>query len=182
MIRSCKCRAGFMPENSTISCDCTCDTRYKEFSSYIKECDSNTSSVIQEGITYIPILIMPVWLLSFFQHASTYQIANGSDTQCDNDRGGLLRVAFIKPTYSLSLGRSKCLEWPNCWYANLYSSDHHSCYPCWTNPGGLASIADVIVAVWTLSSYANIISVNSNVHFRHPHLAPTSTFISWLNL
>ena len=122
-ILNCLCPPGFMKTASTTECACTCD---KRLTSFIKECDSDTKTVLREGnfwITYLgdsnndsssPYLIYPYCPLDYCQPPSmsvpiNLSLTNGSDTQCANHRGGLLCGSCL-PGYSLSLGTSKCVK------------------------------------------------------------------------
>ena len=198
-ILECSCGAGFMPENNTIRCVCTCDERDTTFTNYISECNDSSNSVIRQGVFWITYLhdsndnysrylISPYCPYDYCKSPTTpveinLDLHNGSDAQCDNNRGGVLCGSCL-PGYSVSLGSSKCLECPHDWYGLFIGI---------TIAAIIAGIVfvfsllflNVTVAVGTFNSiifYANIINANKSVYFSQPNLTFIPVFISWLNL
>ena len=198
-VLNCSCGAGFMPENNTIRCVCTCDERDTTFTNYISECNDSSNSVIRQGVFWITYLhdstdnysnylISPYCSLDYCKPPTqrveiNLNLRNGSDAQCDNNRGGVLCGSCF-PGYSISLGSSKCLECPQNWYGLFIGI---------TIAAIIAGIVfvfsllflNVTVAVGTFNSiifYANIINANKSVYFSQPNLTFIPVFISWLNL
>ena len=194
---SCSCPPGFVSADTDQECACICD---KTFSNYIQECNSSSESVIRKGQFWIkyfnytddgesdPYFIYPFCPFDYCQPPSTsvpvnLRIPNGSDAQCRNNRGGIL-CGSCRPTYSLSLGSSKCVKCQGKWHGRLEGILIASFL------SGIILvffllIFNVTVAVGTLNSiifYANIIYVNRSVYFSQPHLTFVPVFISWLNL
>ena len=196
-VLTCSCARGFMPANINTECVCICDNR---ISTYIKDCNSSTDSVVREGkfwITYLndtdeensnPYLIYPYCPLDYCLPPSqsvpiNLNIANGSDAQCANNRGGILCGSCL-PDFSLSLGGSKCIKCPNNWYGLLVGIIIAAAI------SGIVLVVFVLwlnltVAIGTLNSiifYANIINANSSIYFSQSHLTFLPVFVSWLNL
>ena len=197
-VHSCTCANGFIQADNTTKCTCVCDNRYKTFSKYITECNSTTELVTRRGsfwITYLndsgdfsPYLIHPYCPLDYCQLPSkpvfvNLNMPNGSDTQCANNRGGLL-CGSCRPNYSLSVGSSKCIKCPARWHGLPVGIIFV------TIIAGimlviLFMVLNLTVAVGTLNSvifYANIINANKSIYLSQPNLTLISVFISWLNL
>ena len=196
-IVGCLCPPGFMPENRSTGCDCVCDNRDKIFSKYIKICNSTTESVIRKGIFWIAYindtnsssyLIYPYCPLDYCQPPSksiyiNLKLSNGSDSQCANNRGGIL-CGSCQPNYSLSLGSSKCIKCPENWYGLLVGITIAAFF------AGIVFVVillalNLTVAVRTLNPiifYANIINANSGLYFGQSQVKFVPVFISWLNL
>ena len=198
-IKSCTCGPGFMPENNTIRCACTCDTRDSTFTNYITECDAQTQSVIREGLFWIKYLdntdtrdnssryfIVPYCPLDYCQPPNIpihINLSEGPNAQCTEHRQGLL-CGSCQQGYSLSLGSSKCLKCPKNWYGLFVGI---------TIAAILAGLLLVIlflalnltVGVGSFNSiifFGNIIYANQTIYFRQPNLTFLRVFISWLNL
>ena len=196
-VLSCLCPPGFMRTANNTECACTCD---KWLTSFIKDCDPEAETVIREGgfwITYlkdpnndssIPYLIYPHCPLDYCQPPSMpvpikLNLSNGSDAQCANNRGGLL-CGSCQPSYSLSLGSSKCIKCPAHSYILLVVILIAFFFT------GILLVAflfvlNLNVAVGTLNSiifYANIIDANSSIYFRKSDLTFIPVLVSWLNL
>ena len=115
----CTCPPGFMRAKSDTKCECVCDKRYKTFAKYISECNGTSQSVTRRGSFWIfylgnsdnstsPYFIYPHCPLDYCQLPSNevtinLSLLNGSDSQCANNRGGILCGKCL-PNYSLSLG------------------------------------------------------------------------------
>lgn len=198
-IKSCVCGPGFMPENNTIRCACTCDTRDSTFTSYITECDASTQSVIREGLFWIKYIenndssdnsghyfIVPHCPLDYCQPPNIpiyINLLEGPNAQCAEYRQGLL-CGSCQQGYSLSLGSSKCLKCPKNWYSLFVGI---------TIAAILAGLLLVVVflalnltvGVGSFNSivfFANIVYANQSIYFRQPNLTFLLVFISWLNL
>ena len=198
-IKSCTCGPGFMPENNTIRCACTCDTRDSIFTSYITECDASRQSIIREGLFWIKYLdnndtsdnssrylIAPYCPLDYCQPPNVpiyINLSDGPNAQCAEYRQGLL-CGSCQQGYSLSLGSSKCLKCPKNWYGLFVGI---------TTAAILAGlllmvfflVLNITVGVGSFNSiifYANIINANKTIYFRQPNLTFLPIFISWLNL
>ena len=201
-VSDCTCPPGFMTADTDTDCACVCDTRYELFSRHIQECNATTETVVRKGqfwITYLndsddedsmisPYFIYPFCPLDYCQPPSrsipiNLNLANGSDAQCANNRGGIL-CGNCQTDYSLSLGSSKCIICTNRWHGPLEIILIASVF------AGVILVVSLLVlnltvAVGTLNSiifYANIINVNRSVYFNQPHLTFVPVFISWLNL
>lgn len=130
-ILSCSCGAGFMPENNTVRCVCTCDISDGVFASYVSECNSSSRSIIRQGIFWITYLhesnhnysrylISPYCPFEYCKPSTppvevNLNLPNGSDEQCEDNCGGVLCGSCLLG-YSLSLGSSKCVRCPHNWY------------------------------------------------------------------
>ena len=122
----CTCPIGFQPvQCGNKTCECDCDP---EISKYIRTCDWSSDSIIRENSnSWIAYDSHRGYILNKhrpFDHClpSTTAVSinltaqNGSDTQCNYNRHGVLCGA-CKPGYTLSLGSSKCIE---CNKSKLY--------------------------------------------------------------
>ena len=200
-LQECECAPGFMPEAGTFSCTCICDNEDDNFKRYVQVCDADTQSIIRQGlfwITYLQdnlesdntskYLISPYCPIDYCQPPSVLvpvrlYLRNGSDAQCDNNRGGVLCGSCL-PSYSLSLGGSTCIECPDDWYGLFVGITIAAFF------GGIFVVFLVLVLNLTVSIgsfnsiifYANIINVNRSIYFRQNGLTFASVFISWLNL
>ena len=202
---NCRCPIGFSPNQSMVSsCSCKCDPRLQQ---YITNCNSSTHTLERDGnfwITYIlrnvsntseggDYLVYPNCPFDYCvqPHSKKVQInlnntIDGSDTQCANNRSGLLCGA-CQPNFSLSLSSSRCIPCSEqSWQRSL---------PVLVVARVLAGIGLVVlifilnltVAQGTLNGlifYANIIGANESTFF--PSVTyinrPAYTFLSWLNL
>ena len=194
----CMCPPGFMKAKSDTKCECVCDKRYETFTKYISECNITNQLVTRKGSFWIfylgysdntsPYFIYPHCPFDYCQLPSkvvtiNLSLPNGSDSQCANNRGGILCGKCL-PNYSLSLGSSKCLKCPDNWYGYLITIVIAAFFA-----GIILVIAllmlNLTVATGTLNSiifYANVIYANRGIYFSHSSLVFASAFISWLNL
>ena len=197
---NCSCPPGFMRTESDTKCSCVCDKRYKTFSKYVSECNATGRLVIRKGsfwITYLgnsdndnisPYFLYPYCPLDYCQPPSipvsvNLSLSNGSDSQCANNRGGILCGKCL-PNYSLSLGSSRCIECPDNWYGLLVGIIIAAFFAGIFLVLALL-VLNLTVAIGTLNSivfYANIVYVNRSIYFSQSSLAFASAFISWLNL
>ena len=195
----CTCPPGFMRAKSDTKCECVCDKRDETFAKYISECNITSRLVTRKGSFWIsyfensenntsPYFIYPHCPLDYCQQPSkavtlNLSLPNGSDSQCANNRGGMLCGQCLS-NYSLSLGSSRCIECPDRWYGILILIIIAAFLAGITLVVALL-ILNLTVAIGTLNSivfYANIIYANRNIYFSHPGLGFASVFISWLNL
>ena len=200
----CSCGPGFMREYFSTKCLCVCDKQDDVFSTFIKECNSSTESVIRQGIFWITYLnnsasddnsssryfIYPYCPLGYCHSPSkpvpiNLNQPNGSDAQCAHNRRGLL-CGRCKPNFSLSLGSSKCIRCPKNWHV-LLAVIIVVAFFAGILLVFLILMLNLTVAVGTVNSiifYANIIYANKRILFNHWQLQPTfaSVFVSWLNL
>ena len=201
-VDDCSCPPGFMPADRNTQCDCVCDRRYETFTKYIQECNATKGSIIRTGlfwITYLnrnntyddnisPYFIHPYCPLDYCQPPNkripiNLSLPNGSDAQCENNRGGILCGGCL-PNYSLSLGSSNCVKCPEHWYGHLIGIIIAAFF------AGIMLVflllwLNLTVAVGTLNSiifYANVINANRITYFSQSHLTFVPVFISWLNL
>ena len=201
-IVDCTCPPGFMKAKIDTKCECVCDKRYKIFTKYITECDTTTQLVFRKGSFWIfylgnsvntrlsPYFIYPDCPLDYCQPPSkevtiiiNLSLPNGSDSQCANNRGGILCGKCL-PNYSLSLGSSKCIKCPDNWYGLLITIIIAAFFAGIILVIGLL-ILNLTVAIGTLNSiifYANVIYTNRSIYFRHSSLVFASAFTSWINL
>ena len=202
IVEPCSCVPGFMQDMSVTHCSCICDKRDATFSTYIKECNSETRSVIRNGVFWITYLkqssnenvsgyfIYPYCPLGYCHPPSSsipirLYLPNGSDAQCANDRAGLL-CGTCKSHYSLSIGSSKCVKCSDSWGGPFAAIVIAALL------GGIMLVLTILVlnltvATGTLNSiifYVNITYANRDIFFNHWQLDFTFTpvFISWMNL
>ena len=135
----CSCGPGFMREDFSTKCLCVCDKKddSEVFSTYIKECNSSTESIIRKGVFWISYLnnsdsndnsssryfIHPYCPLGYCQLPTksvpiNLNQPNRSDAQCAHNRRGLL-CGRCKAGFSLSFGSTKCISCPQNWYVLL---------------------------------------------------------------
>ena len=204
VFQPCTCPVGFQPEYKRHDCVCVCDSH---LSPYFTEADNNCNylkeSLIRQGNFWIDFindtdrdhnssgfLIYPYCPLDYcLPPISNVQInlnlVNGADTQCANNRSGLL-CALCQPGLSLSYGSSQCISCSKTWYKGYVP------VVLITIVAGILLVAllmmlNLTVAIGTLNGlifYANIIGANKSTFFSG--LSPSTKFysvlISWLNL
>ena len=197
-VNDCMCPPGFMKAKTDTKCECVCDKRYEIFTKYISECNITNQLVTRKGSFWIfylgntgntsPYFIYPHCPLDYCQPSSkeisiNLSLPNGSDSQCANNRGGILCGKCL-PNHSLSLGSSKCIQCPDNWYGSLITIIVAAFFA-----GIILVVAllvlNLTVAVGTLNSvifYANVIYANRSIYFHHSSLVFASTFVSWINL
>ena len=203
-VLKCSCGPGFMREDLNTKCLCICDKQDKVFSTYIKECNSSIESIIRKGVFWITYLnnsesddnsssryfIYPYCPLGYCQSPSksvpvNLNQPNGSDAQCAHNRSGLL-CGRCKPSFSLSLGSSKCISCPQNWQV-LLAAIVIAAFFAGILLVFIILMLNLTVAVGAVNSiifYANIIYANRSIFFNHWQLQLTfaSVFVSWLNL
>lgn len=190
----CTCPIGFQPtQHSNKTCECGCDPEIRE---YTTTCEWASDSIIRENsnswIAYDPRRGYIFHKHCPFDHClpstTTVHIdltaQNGSDTQCNYNRHGILCGA-CKPGYSLSLGSSKCIE---CKESKLYGGIIG--FVILVAFGGILLVSvllflNITVAVGTINGvvlYANVISANSSIFLRYLGQSFPTVFVAWLNL
>ena len=204
----CTCPIGFQPTryDSNI-CNCVCDPH---LSPYLTEGDNNcnihTESLARHGNFWIgfindgtslensdnssKFIIYPYCPLDYCLSSNSdvhinFNLANGADAQCANNRSGLL-CALCQPGLSLSHGSSRCIRCTKTWYKGFVPILLLSIL------AGVLLVAllmtlNLTVAIGTLNGvifFANIIGANNSVFFSG--LLNSTRFysilISWLNL
>ena len=191
----CTCLIGFQPRDTVSThCDCICDHKLIP---YITNCNSTTNLLTREDTFWIGnyselnqsgFIIYRYCPYDYCYPASSavkinFNVQNGADAQCSLNRHGLLCGA-CKPSFSLSLGSSRCIkcpkEWPGLSFTLLLTAI-------------LAGIVLIVaiqvlnltVAVGSLNGdifYANIIAANFSTFVPVPHPNFATVFIAWLNL
>ena len=195
---NCTCANGFVKADYTKKCVCICDVKNELFSKYISHCNSTLESVIRTGTFWIaylnvsehsnPYLIYPHCPLDYCHLPSksifvNLNLPDGSDTQCANNRGGLL-CGNCQTNYSLSLGSSKCLRCPDNWYV-LFIGITIAAFFAGIVLVLVILVLNLTVAVGTLNSiifYVNIINASNSIYLGRSNLLLLPVFIDWLNL
>ena len=200
-VLKCVCGPGFVAVNNTNICTCDCDND-EEFMKYIKTCNYSMKTVVREGTFWIELFnntegdstykyfIYPYCPLDYCQPPSkeiqvNLNLPNGSDAQCANNRGDLLCGRCLS-NHCLSLGSSKCLNFPNRWQEQA-AGIVISALLAGIILVILILVLNLTVAIGTLNStifYVNIINANKSIYFDQSSVvfAPVSVLISWLNL
>ena len=195
-VERCSCPIGFTRETRGTTCTCHCDID-ETFSSYVNNCSVSKKSIVREGrfwITYLnstgQYLIYDLCPLDYCVPPSpgvfvNLNLPNGSNSQCANDRSGLLcGQCSSNDNLSLSLGSTSCIRCPDEWYAIVIGIVIAASF-AGVGLVALILLFNITVAVGTLNSiifYANIIFANRSVYFRQLSLTYVPVFISWLNL
>ena len=189
----CQCKAGFVVSpKSKSACECIC---HKKLEPYLKDCNSSTSLLVRNSRAWIDIVnlrnnVTKGYLVHkhcpydyCFSPSSLVQInlnvEGGADAQCAFNRSGILCGA-CKPSFSLALGSSKCLQCSNYWLFLLI-------------PFCLAGIAlvalllvlNINVSKGTLNSivfYSNIVIANRAILIPLQKYNFLAMLISWLSL
>ena len=191
----CHCPAGFMVSSESKSvCKCLC---HEQLNRYLKNCNSTTSLLLRNTNAWIDIVsdnVFDAEIEGYLVHPHcpydycfppsppvhiNLNIEDGADAQCAFNRSGVLCGA-CKPTFSLALGSSRCLQCSNIWIILLI-------------PFCLAGIA-LVVSILMLNLTISKGTINCIVFFSNVVIAnrailiPLNTynflamFVSWLSL
>ena len=177
------CPPGF--ELSEIPPACICAQRLKLFTN---ECQIDNKAVQHDtdfwvGYTatdhFEGLILHPHCPFDYCLSSNTYIRVDDSDTQCTNNRSGIL-CGKCSQNFSLALGSTRCLQCPNnyLWLLVAFAV------------AGLALVFLLIVLNLTVAAgtinglvfYANILAVNSATFFRPQTTNILTVFIAWINL
>ena len=193
---TCTCPIGFqMSNNNEKSCECVCD---RVLQSYEKtECNPTTESIIRRenfwisymnntssnssGYIIYPHCPFDYCYIPNKKVSINLNMPNGSDEQCDSNRMGML-CGTCKPSFSVSLGSSKCLLCPTYW-PGLFVIIAIVFILSGIGLVALVLALNLTVAIGTLNAvifYANIVAANKSTLFPSG-VSFASVFISWLN-
>ena len=191
-----QCFVGFELDDSGEGCRCVCDS---QLFPYFTNCSGKTLTrernvwVTNLTTNHTPnvnqYLIHPYCPFDYCHSPNSrvevnLNIANGADTQCANNRAGLL-CGTCQHNFSLSLGSSHCLPCSTHWLAILITIIIAAILV------GIVLVAllfalNLTVAIGTLNGiifYANIVYANNSVFLPFTERFNFITiFISWLNL
>ena len=190
-----QCVVGFKLDESEEGCQCVCDS---QLFPYFTNCSGEilvrernvwvTSLATRNTSNTNQYLIHPYCPFDYCHPPSSrveinLNILNGADSQCANNRAGLL-CGTCQHNFSLSPGSSQCLPCSTHWLVILIAILIAAIL------AGILLVAlllalNLTVAIGTINGiifYANIVYANNSVFF--PFTKPTSitAFISWLNL
>ena len=191
----CSCPIGLQITGKIeINCTCGCHRRISQYTEY---CDSQTGSFVKQSssrawISYINNINLTGYLVYNncpFDYCNSISLPidlnqpGGADIQCAFNRSSLL-CGSCRPSLSLSLGSSRCLQCPSYWLILLAIT---------TIAAILADIVlvalllvlNMTVAVGTLNGlifYANIVYANKSILLPFQETNIITVFISLLNL
>ena len=200
--QTCTCPIGFEPKNVNNDCICVCDSR---LSPYFTEADNNcnvqTQSLTRHGNIWIGFfndtgkdhncsgfLIYPYCPLDYCLPPTSnvhinFNILNGCDAQCANNRSGLL-CSLCQPGLSLSLGSSRCMSCSDSWQIN-FAMTLLAAILAGVLLVTVILILNLTVAVGTLNGlvfFANIIESSSATFFPTSSVSVFYVLVKWLNL
>ena len=193
----CDCPTGFMASPSSPSnCICICHKRLRP---YLTSCNSSSHLLLRESEAWMSTvrmnesdqsgmawgyLVYPHCPLDYCISSSTpvyinLSSADGADAQCAFSRAGVLCGA-CKPTLSLALGSSRCLQCSNKWLALLIPI-------CLM---GLILVVSILILNLTVSSgtiisvvfFSNIVISNRAILIPLNKYNFLAMFVSWLSL
>ena len=194
---NCSCQVGFQPKLSEkTNCMCECDSKLPK---YVTDCNAQNGTIVRDSnywIAYINNTESHSGYLSYSHCPLDYcipsnpkveinlNIDSGTNTQCANDRSGIL-CGLCRPGHSLSIGSSQCIQCSNNWPVVCAAI---------VIVGFLAGIAlvallmmlNLTVAIGTLNGlifFANVVGANGNTLITSPSFMKfLSVPVSWLNL
>ena len=172
------CPIGFQISGK-IDINCTCDYT-SDIHQYIEHCDSHTGSFVKKSqsrawISYINDTNLTGYLVyqnCSFDYCSSFYLPidlnqpNGADAQCAFNRSSLLCGSF-QPGLNLSLGSSRCLQYPSHWLI-LFIAISIAAILAGTALVALLLVLNLTVALGTLNGlifYANIVYANKSFYF-----------------
>ena len=190
-----RCPLGFEEDATTEACHCVCDSKLFPFftncSGDVLIRDKNvwiTSINTNNNLTDYEYLIHPYCPHNYCHSSSAVvevnlNVLNGADSQCANNRSGLL-CGECEAGFTLSLGSSRCIRCPEHWPVVLSGIILGSIL------GGIILIVlllffNLTVAVGSLNGivlYANIVAANRSIFlpFSTPNFV--TVVVSWMNL
>ena len=189
----CVCPVGFTESlESRSTCKCVCEHLLQP---YLTSCNSSSHLLLRESTAWIGIpsdqdtkdhgyLVYAHCPFDYCFSPSTPVYINlsmngGADAQCAFNRAGILCGA-CKPSFSLALGSSRCLQCSNSWLALLIPFSIM----------GLVLVAVLLILNLTVSTgtitsivfFSNIVIANRAILVPLKHYNILATFLSWLSL
>ena len=189
----CTCPIGFMPsdkpsDKSQTKCECVCN---EALSPYVTNCNSTNFFLRKNSnswITYSNVdgyVTHPNCPIDYCKPdvIINLNLPNGADSQCDNNRRGVLCGA-CQENFSLSLGSSHCISCRKNWPLELVSVILAAII------AGILLVLVLLVLNMTVAVglingfifYANVVSANSVIFFPSSEPDFHTVFVAWLNL